>query len=360
MSDKAQISDVRFRPHFKTHQSKVIAEWFRRYGTSHITVSSLSMAAYFARHGWTDITVAFPLNPRELQRAVELSEEIRLNLLILDAETAELLNERLSRRIDVWLKVDTGYGRTGIRWNDPEAAVALARKVDRAERLEFRGLLTHAGQSYHTHSLSERRELFAQTARRLASLKGEIVAAGVRRCELSVGDTPTSAAVERFEGVDELRPGNFVYFDAQQYHIGSCGESEIAATVACPVVSVHPERGECVLYGGAVHLSAQREEHPEGGGMHGYVVPLAGEDGFTDGGGEQNGAEGAGWGSIDRSSYVRMVSQEHGVAVCSPELLASLRPGSLLGIIPVHSCLAVDLLDSAQDTAGNPIELGRF
>jgi D-serine deaminase-like pyridoxal phosphate-dependent protein len=89
--------------------------------------------------------------------------------------------------------------------------------------------------------------------------------------------------------------------------------------------------------------------------MHGYVVPLAGEDGYSAGG-----AEVAGWGRIDRGSYVRMVSQEHGVAVCRPELLEALRPGSLLGIIPVHSCLAVDLLDTAQDTEGNPLELGRF
>ncbi|MFO7849633.1 MAG: alanine racemase, partial [Spirochaetia bacterium] len=152
---------------------------------------------------------------------------------------------------------------------------------------------------------------------------------------------------------DEIRPGNFVYFDAQQYHIGSCGESEIAAVVVCPVVAVHQQRSECIIYGGAIHLSAQAEEYKNGEKMYGYAVPLV-ESADR---GEHNRP---GWGVIDTNSYVRKVSQEHGVVKCSKELLESLSPGDLLGIIPVHSCLAVDLLESAVDKAGRPVPIGRF
>jgi D-serine deaminase-like pyridoxal phosphate-dependent protein len=48
MAARAARAGVRFRPHFKTHQSARIGEWFREAGVHSITVSSVRMAAYFA------------------------------------------------------------------------------------------------------------------------------------------------------------------------------------------------------------------------------------------------------------------------------------------------------------------------
>lgn len=66
MAEKARRNNVRFRPHFKSHQSAIIGEWFREEGVRAITVSSVGMASYFAEAGWDDITVAFPVNLREM------------------------------------------------------------------------------------------------------------------------------------------------------------------------------------------------------------------------------------------------------------------------------------------------------
>ena len=49
---KAARNQVIFRPHFKTHQSAEIGEWFREKGIEKITVSSVEMAEYFANNGW--------------------------------------------------------------------------------------------------------------------------------------------------------------------------------------------------------------------------------------------------------------------------------------------------------------------
>ena len=54
MSEKAKANGVIFRPHFKTHQSVEIGNWFREEGTQAITVSSVGMAGYFAKAGWRD------------------------------------------------------------------------------------------------------------------------------------------------------------------------------------------------------------------------------------------------------------------------------------------------------------------
>ena len=60
MADKARAHGLDFRPHCKTHQSLAIGRWLREAGVEKITVSSVAMAAYFARE-WDDITIAFLL-----------------------------------------------------------------------------------------------------------------------------------------------------------------------------------------------------------------------------------------------------------------------------------------------------------
>src|SRR5665647_2119014 len=66
MAARAGRFGVRFRPHFKTHQSRHIGRIFREFGVEAITVSSIDMASYFAADGWTDILIAFPFNDIEL------------------------------------------------------------------------------------------------------------------------------------------------------------------------------------------------------------------------------------------------------------------------------------------------------
>ncbi|MDD4755770.1 MAG: amidophosphoribosyltransferase, partial [Prolixibacteraceae bacterium] len=80
MATKAQEHKLKFRPHFKTHQSAVIGDWFRMYNVNAITVSSVMMAEYFASHGWTDITIAFPVNILELTNINRLAANIKLNI----------------------------------------------------------------------------------------------------------------------------------------------------------------------------------------------------------------------------------------------------------------------------------------
>jgi len=82
MKQKADKNNVQFRPHFKTHQSVEIGEWFRQEGVLSISVSSLKMARYFAEAGWKNITLAFPVNIREASQINELAGKIKLNLLL--------------------------------------------------------------------------------------------------------------------------------------------------------------------------------------------------------------------------------------------------------------------------------------
>ena len=108
MAEKARRSGVRFRPHFKTHQSAAVGEWFRAEGVAAITASSLDMALYFADHGWRDIMVAFPANIREMTKINDLAARVRLHLLVDSPATVAAMRLWLTAPVGVWMEVDAG------------------------------------------------------------------------------------------------------------------------------------------------------------------------------------------------------------------------------------------------------------
>ena len=75
MAEKARSHNLIFRPHFKTHQSIIVGEWFRDYGVTAISVSSVKKAQYFSKENWNDSTIAFPVNPRETDRINGIRKE---------------------------------------------------------------------------------------------------------------------------------------------------------------------------------------------------------------------------------------------------------------------------------------------
>ena len=87
MADKAKKHNVRLRPHFKTHQSLAVGEWYREAGIDCLTTSSLKMAKYFAQNGWQDITIAFPFYAQEISGINKLAEEIDINVIIVSPES---------------------------------------------------------------------------------------------------------------------------------------------------------------------------------------------------------------------------------------------------------------------------------
>ena len=341
MAAKARRNQVRFRPHFKTHQSAEMGEWFRREGVDAITVSSLDMACYFAEAGWQDILIAFSANPRQARGIDELAGRIHLELLVESAETVTFLQQRLTHAVDLWIKVDTGAHRTGIPMDHHEAIVSLANTIRRAG-FRFRGLLTHAGHSYHPADGDDVAHIYRQALDGMLRAKDVLAQRGFSDVQLSYGDTPSCTLVEDFSGLDEIRPGNFIFYDLMQLAIGVCAKEDMAVALACPVVAKHDEDGmqRLVLYGGAVHLSKEALEVP-GGRSYGGLARL-----------NENG-----WGALLPGARLYALSQEHGLALVTPEQFETIQVGDLLAVLPVHSCLTVDLHPAYLSLNGSSISI---
>ncbi|MCX6053619.1 MAG: alanine racemase [Chloroflexi bacterium] len=338
LSARAREKAVSFRPHFKTHQSAQIGEWFRDQKVDRITVSSVEMAEYFALHGWQNISIAFSLNIRQIARIEALARQVHLEVLIENEEALAALSIPSSSELGIWIKIDAGSARTGVSWQNAAAVLALCESVKRNKRLTLLGLLTHSGNTYQASDRIEVCRIFREGVDRLGEVRSFLEAAGWAGLKVSVGDTPGCSLCPDWSEIDEVRPGNFVFYDASQAHAGSCAFEEISLALACPVVAKHPRRREVVVYGGAVHLS---KDFLLVGGEKSYGLPAL--------------RSGNRWGAPIPGGRVRALSQEHGMVRIPGTEFDQISIGDLLFILPAHSCLSVQVMGEYLALSGEKI-----
>lgn len=330
MAAKASANDIPLRPHFKTHVSLEIGQWFRDYGVTTCTVSSVEMAEYFQKGGWDDITIAFPCNRLEIDSINKLAAKGTISLVVEDSDTLEFLSKNLLSPVNYYIKLDVGTHRTGL-----PVETDFSDLIIQHPKLQFKGFLAHAGHAYRSKSEQEIREVYSDVSNQLKVLKENYPNASI-----SYGDTPTCSIIDRFENIDELRAGNFIFYDWMQKEITSCSFEQIAICMAVPVVAKHADRKEVVIHGGAVHFSKDFIKNEEGNPVYGALVQLT-----------ENG-----WEPMKNTHFVKKLSQEHGIiSVTDEEDFNQISVGQLVGIIPIHSCLAANLMGKYQTVENNVV-----
>jgi D-serine deaminase-like pyridoxal phosphate-dependent protein len=343
MLRKANDLNLKFRPHFKTHQSAEIGEWFRTAGVNCITVSSLTMANYFADAGWDDITIAFSVNIPEVPEINELAGRINLNVLIENQEGLEALQEHITWHTGVFIKIDTGYNRTGIEYNRISVIDQLLENIQKSPLLLFKGFLSHTGHTYQANSTNDIYSRHFDALLKMKSLKARYQSEWPDMI-ISLGDTPSCSICDNFDGIDEIRPGNFVFYDLMQFKLGSCKLTDIAVRMVCPVIAIHPSRNEVVIYGGAIHFAKDSIINIDGKPLFGRIIVSEGDKKIL----------------LDEKNYLFALSQEHGILKITPRDLSYFKPGDLIEIIPVHSCLTANLMREYLTTEGETIKIMPF
>ncbi len=334
MARKAADHRVSFRPHCKTHQSAEIAGWFRDFGVSKITVSSYPMAAYFAKNGWNDILVAFPFHPGDMKTMDQIGKECSVSVLLDNPETVSFLR-RADRKMDYYIDIDTGYGRTGVRSDDITQLENIIRKAERIPALTFSGFYCHAGNSYKTVNNRQREEIHGKAIADLKELKSVFRAYSPMAL---YGDTPNCSTQNDFGGIDEITPGNFVFYDLAQRSIGSCETGNIAVSMLCPVVGKYNRGKRLLVHGGAVHFSKQ-------------TVNIGGRNVF----GEVVRMDRNGWVELSPGCFLTGICQEHGILENSGQLFDTTRVGDKILILPPHSCLTANLMRKYKTLDGEII-----
>ena len=121
------------------------------------------------------------------------------------------------------------------------------------------------------------------------------------------------------EGVTEVRPGTYVFYDRMQAHLGACSFDECAATVVCAVVS-RPSGNLAIIDGGSKTFATDVPPGAEPLNLKGfgYVVGYPGV-------------------------VLERLTEEHGMLALDQD--CDLEVGDALQIIPNHICSTVNLHD---------------
>ena len=338
MTEIARRNNVRLRPHIKTHKCIEVAK-IQAFDGGAITVSTLEEARAFAKHRFTDITYAVPIERGKFADAIELKRSgVNLHLLTDDAATVDALNKETGEageRFDVFLKVDCGTHRVGVEPDSP-SAIEIPRKISDAANLTFAGILTHAGHSYDVKTKEEILDIARHERDSMVGLAERLRSDGIEVPCISVGSTPTMTHVDHLNAIDEIRPGNYIFFDGYQATLGSCSFADTALTVLAAVIHRDQKRRKLVIDAGAIALSKDRgPTHLDQACGYGHVLDL-------DGG--------------ETGMRVTGMSQEHGEIRADDEAAFSrFKVGDRLRVLANHSCLT-----AAQHSHYNIIENGEI
>jgi D-serine deaminase-like pyridoxal phosphate-dependent protein len=257
MQTKANTLGVSLRPHIKTHKSLEIGRKQLALGAQGITVSTFYEAQRFVEAGFNDITWALPLPPVYATRVLDLPDSAVIRVVI-DSKEAKGHLDKVCRtkgkKLHVWLKVDCGYHRAGV---DPMSAYAeeLARSLAESKTLIFDGVLSHSGHSYNARRREEITPVANQERDVMHDFAERMRSKGIHVPAISIGSTPALSVIDRLDGISEVRPGNYVFYDYTQAMIGSCSVGDCALTVLTSVISHQPGASHFVTDAGALALS---------------------------------------------------------------------------------------------------------
>lgn len=310
----ADAHGLNLRPHIKTHKLVRFAKRQVELGAVGITCQKLGEAEAMADGRITDILLPYNIiGPQKLARLKALAARTRLAVTADSAATVAGLAEAFAGEppLSVLVECDTGMGRCGVQTS--EAAVELARQIDAAPGLTFKGLMTYpaAGEVEATEAW-------------LARAKAALVAANLAPDVISNGGTPDLWRAHEVTSATEHRPGTYIYLDRYQVAKGVGSLDDCALTVLATVVS-RPTPDRAIIDAGSKALTSDTL------GLDGFGLIL----GYRD-------------------AVIRSLSEEHGTVDLSA---CAEKPGigDQVRIVPNHACVVSNLFDRVSFVSGNTL-----
>jgi D-serine deaminase-like pyridoxal phosphate-dependent protein len=205
----------------------------------------------------------------------------------------------------VVVEVDSGQHRTGAAPGDAARIAGAARDAG----LEVVGAFTFPG---HSYSPATTASAAADESAALTEAASQLRGAGIEPVVLSGGSTPSlDSSIAAPGALTELRPGVYLFGDAQQWELGRTTPDRIALTCRARVIS--HAGGRVVLDSGSKALGADRAPYSSGFGR------------LLD----------------DPDARIVLLSEHHAVV----ETDRSYPLGSVVDVVPNHVCNAVNLTE---------------
>lgn len=329
MADYCNKHELNLRPHTKSHKIPELARKQLESGASGITVAKLGEAEVMMNAGITDLLVAYPIVGKEkATRLAEFAEHAAVLVALDSEESAAQISVAASARgtrVGVLAELDVGFRRCGVA--NEHQLLTLAQEVSSLPGLDFKGLMFFPG---HFGVPRKERDVLREEVNELLGRVFETFdRAKVPLSIVSGGSTPTAYESHLFQGVNEVRPGMYIFNDRSTVGIGAATLSDCALSVAVTVVSVSVS-GRAILDGGSKTFSSDR---------------YSAED-----------RQGFGTVKEDSEAQLEHLTEEHG-HLNIQRSCRRYRVGDRLNVIPNHVCTTVNMHDQIFGVRGEQVEV---
>jgi D-serine deaminase-like pyridoxal phosphate-dependent protein len=329
VADYAAEHRLRLRPHTKTHKTPALGRRQLDLGAAGLTVAKVGEAEVMLSANPDDILLAYPvIGKGKLERLAALARKTRLTVALDSLFAARKLSEAASGsqvNVGVLAEVDAGFHRVGV--SPGEELIGLIRDIEKLPHLDFEGVAFYPG---HIKKLDDEGLRAIDTlADVVRSMLEDLGRAGIEPRIVSGGSTPTLFHSHRLEGVNEIRPGTYIFNDKNTVAVGACKLEDCAASMLNTVIST-ARPGQVIIDGGSKTFSSDRLTTSSNGGGFGYIVE-------------------------DPDSVFYKMNEEHGyVDIKSASRKFSI--GDRLRVIPNHICVAVNLHEKLYGVRGEDVE----
>jgi D-serine deaminase-like pyridoxal phosphate-dependent protein len=328
-ADYCAEHDLRLRPHTKTHKNPVIGRMQIDHGAAGLTVAKVGEAEVMVNSGTPDLLVAYPiLGESKLRRLMEVARRTNVTVALDSLEAAQGLSQAAEEaRVTIGVLVEANVGLNRVGLDPGDALVQLAKAVCRLPGLRFDGI-----ECYYGHvrlNVPDGEQKFNETKALVRQVREDFERAGIEPRLFSGGSTPTLWRSHEVAGINEIRPGTYVFFDAMQVGAGACTWDDCAATVLATVVST-ARPGYAIIDGGTKTFTSDRLREP-GPLTFGRVVEAP-------------------------EAVFYSMNEEHGYLDLR-EVSQPVKIGDRLHIIPNPVCVVVNMHEKAYGVRGERVEV---
>ena len=328
VGDYARQHRLRLRPHTKTHKIPALGRQQLALGAVGLTVAKVSEAEVMLDSGSPDLLIAFPtFGAAKLARVMDVARRTQVTMALDSLEVARPLSAAAVAAgvsIGVLAEMDVGMGRVGVDGGEP--LLKLAQGLQALPGLSFQGVAFYPGQIKMLDG--EGRVEMGKVSERLALALDLLRRHSIECLIVSAGSTPTWMHTHQMPGVNEIRPGTYIFNDINTVMAGACGWDDCAVSILTTVVSTARPK-QMILDGGSKTFSSDR---------------LANSSDVT-------------FGRIVEEPAARFhkMSEEHGF-VDVGEAQRKFEVGERVRVIPNHVCVAVNLHERVYGLRGDTIE----
>jgi D-serine deaminase-like pyridoxal phosphate-dependent protein len=325
-AEYARRHGLRLRPHSKTHKIPALGRRQIELGAAGLTVAKTTEGEVMLASGTSDLLIAYPVvGEAKLARLTGLARRVQVTVALDDARVAGLISAAAARagvEIGILTEADLGLERVGVP--PGPALLELVKNVLALPALRWRGVAFYPGhiKDHGAESLGALERLREAVATMLDGLKKE----GLEPEIVSGGSTPLLWDSHTIAGMNEIRPGTYIFNDRNTLLSGACERADCAATVVCAVVSA--QDGRMMIDGGSKTFSSDRASG-DGDVLYGAI------DG-------------------DAGARFHKMNEEHGY-IDLTRAARNYRPGDRVRVLMNHVCTAMNLHEQVWAVRGEEV-----